>query len=104
MGLNCLLLSWFQENFSNGPSFKRDNRRLTYAIVNIRIYFSMQIGIENKKDQLIIASAGAGLAIGVFAILRFKRKRQTKCQTGQLTPDTLPKNAYDAVIAGAGKN
>jgi len=60
----------------------------------------MNIDIKNRNDQLLITGAGAGiLAAGLFA-LRWKRKR--KPRSGPFTPETLPKDAYDAVIVGAG--
>lgn len=60
----------------------------------------MSIDIKNRNDQLLIAGAGVGiLAAGLFGL---RWKRQSKPRTGPFTPETLPKDAYDAVIVGAG--
>ena len=60
----------------------------------------MGIDLKDHKSQLAIAAAGTGLlAAGIL----YKRSlRNRKPRTGPLTPDTLPKGAYDAIIVGAG--
>ncbi|KAL4514155.1 hypothetical protein Ndes2526B_g09305 [Nannochloris sp. 'desiccata'] len=60
----------------------------------------MNIDIRNRNGQLLIAGAGAGiLAAGLFGL---RWKRHSKPRSGPFTSETLPKDAYDAVIVGAG--
>ena len=61
----------------------------------------MHIDIRNRKDQLVIAAAGTGLLFAGFIALKLARQR--KPRSGPFKPETLPKDAYDAVIVGAGK-
>lgn len=60
----------------------------------------MNIDIRNRK--LLIAGATTGLLAAGFIGLRLKRQLN-KPRSGPYTPETLPKDAYDAVIVGAGK-
>lgn len=61
----------------------------------------MNIDIRNRNDQLIIAAAGTGLLAASLIGLSWARQR--KPRSGPHTPETLPKDAYDAIIVGAGK-
>lgn len=62
--------------------------------------YAMNIDIRNRNGQLLIAGAGAGIfAAGLFGL---RWKRHSKPRSGPFTSETLPKDAYDAVIVGAG--
>jgi hypothetical protein len=56
------------------------------------------IDLQNHNTQLSVAAGATGLLVGGFLWKRWNRR----VRNGPLTPDTLPEDAYDAVIVGAG--
>lgn len=60
----------------------------------------MKVDIHDRKHQLALAGAGTALLASGWLLRRHLRN---KIRRGPLTPETLPKDAYDAVIVGAGK-
>jgi len=62
--------------------------------------FVSSIDLSDRKTQVIAAAGATGLIAGAYLLNRSRRNR--KPVKGPLTPETLPKDAYDAVIVGAG--
>lgn len=58
--------------------------------------------MDNVREHRIAILAAAGLsaaAVGTYYVLRSHQKAP---KAGPYTKDTLPENAYDAIIVGAG--
>jgi hypothetical protein len=62
----------------------------------------MQVPESLKDTKTLLAVAGVGTAAVAGAYLLRRSCRDPKPKSGPLTPDTLPKGAYDAVVVGAG--
>lgn len=56
---------------------------------------------QNDKGT-VAAIAGTAIAVGAGALLYRRYVRNAGPKVGELTPDTLPEGAYDAIIVGAG--
>lgn len=61
---------------------------------------AMKVDIHDRKHQLALAGAGTALLASGWLLRRHLRNRVRR---GPLTPDTLPSDAYDAIIVGAGE-
>jgi len=61
------------------------------------------IDLRDRSSQLAIAAAATGVLGAGYLLHRSLRKRQTAIPNGPYGPETLPKDAYDAVIVGAGR-
>ena len=56
--------------------------------------------LKDTKTLAIVAGVGTAAVAGAYLVKR--SRRDPKPKMGPLTPDTLPKDAYDAVVVGAG--
>lgn len=66
-----------------------------------RVVRDLQIKIEDNKETVAaVAGTTAALAAGVYLYRRSQRNAVPKA--GPYSPDTLPADAYDAVLVGAG--
>lgn len=62
------------------------------------------IDLRDRQSQIAVAAAAAGVIGGGYLLRRVIRARREAAPipSGPYTPDTLPKDCYDAVIVGAG--
>ena len=60
------------------------------------------IDLRDRSSQLAVAAAATGVLGAGYLLHRSLRKRQAVIPKGPYGPETLPKDAYDAVIVGAG--
>lgn len=77
------------------------------SIGNIYLYtmdYLRSIDLRDRQSQLTVAAGAVG-ALGASYLIRraIKARREAApIKAGPFTPETLPKDCYDAIIVGAG--
>ncbi len=71
-----------------------------YIGYNMPVAIQVPEALKDTKTLAIVAGVGTAAVAGAYLVKR--SRRDPKPKTGPLTPDTLPKDAYDAVVVGAG--
>jgi len=61
----------------------------------------MVFDLQDRKSQVAVAAAATGVLAAGWLVHRSLRRN--KIRVGPFTPNTLPNDAYDAIIVGAGE-